>query len=240
MFSFFEKKNYIADILDGMYDIHCHLLPGVDDGSPNAEHSAVLLKRLEDLGIRGMYLTPHIINGAYHGLGEEELRAEFASFNYDGNLDIRLAAEYFIDDRFQEHMAGSPLAMGGNNILAEFSMSGYSLHAFDILFEATIAGLEIIIAHPERYYFVQERGRDKIIKLLLQHQLQLNLLSLTGFHGNAAKKCAERLLEEGRYSFVGTDTHSNTYIDAMQKSTVSKKIFDKVNALKDNNMSLFL
>ena len=184
MFSFHTKNIYLADLLDGFYDIHCHLLPGVDDGSPDREHSLRLLERMQGMGVKGLYMTPHIIHGAYDNRGEEELRQRFADFGYQGPLDVRLGAEYFIDDKFPEHLEGNPLTMNCRHILVEFSINGYSLRAFDMLFEATLSGYEIILAHPERYAFVQANGKDKVINLIKQYKLQLNLLSLAGYHGS--------------------------------------------------------
>ena len=201
MFSFHTKNIYLADLLDDFYDIHCHLLPGVDDGSPDREHSLRLLERMQGMGVKGLYMTPHIIHGAYDNRGEEELRQRFADFGYQGPLDIRLGAEYFIDDKFPEHLEGNPLTMNCRHVLVEFSINGYSLRAFDMLFEATLSGYEIILAHPERYAFVQANGKDKVINLIKQYKLQLNLLSLAGYHGSGAKKYAEQMLRQGNTAF---------------------------------------
>ena len=92
---------------------------------------------MQGMGVKGLYMTPHIIHGAYDNRGEEELRQRFADFGYQGPLDIRLGAEYFIDDKFPEHLEGNPLTMNCRHVLVEFSINGYSLRAFDMLFEAT-------------------------------------------------------------------------------------------------------
>lgn len=237
IFDFCSKKYHLADLLDGYYDIHCHLLPGVDDGAASLEKSEALQRRMQSMGVQGMYLTPHLIHGAYDNRTEADLRREFAAFRPVEGLDVRLAAEYFIDDLFAERMAGEPLAMKDRHVLAEFSMSGYSIHAFDILFEATLAGYDIIIAHPERYAFAQSDS-NKVLNLVKQYKLQLNLLSLCGFHGGNAKRCAESMLWQGYYTFVGTDTHTSAYLDALQRGTVSRKVFEAVRPLVENNRTM--
>lgn len=242
MFSFQSKKIFLADILDGYYDIHCHLLPGVDDGCANREHCMRLLERLQGLGAKGMYMTPHIISGAYDDHDENDMRRVFGQMEYTGPLDIRLAAEYFVDDKFVSHIEGQPLTMGPENkhLLAEFSMNNYSIRSFDLLFEATVAGYDVILAHPERYTFVNSNPKSKTINLIKQHRLQLNLLSLSGFHGTNAKRCAEYFLDQDMYTYMGTDIHSNTYIDVMQRTKVSNKVFNALKVLRENNATLFV
>ena len=78
-----------------------------------------------------------------------------------------------------------------------------------------------------------------VLVLGLLQGTQLNLLSLAGYHGSGAKKYAEQMLRQGLYTFVGTDTHSNAYLDALRRAKISKKVFDAVNVLKENNRTLF-
>lgn len=239
MFTLHSRKHYLADILDGYRDIHCHLLPGVDDGCADEERSAKLLGRMESLGVKGLYMTPHIINGAYGSRSEADMREKFAAYDNRTKVEVRLAAEYFIDDRFLEHVASSPLAMKDNHLLCEFSLNTYSLNGLDLLFEASLAGYEIIIAHPERYRFLQEAPEGEAAEDIMRRKLQLNLLSLTGFHGTSARRTAEKLLAAGAYTFVGTDTHTSAYLDVLEATKVSRRTFEAVAALRDNNAALF-
>lgn len=236
----FSRKRPLADILEGFCDIHAHLLPGVDDGSPSSVKSIELLRRMEDHGMRRIYLTPHIINGLYGNRGEERLRAEFSRFAYNGNVELHLAAEYMLDEMFVSHVENTPLTMNGY-LLAEFPMNSCSMNALNMLFDASTAGYGIIIAHPERYTFI-DRKQDKTFAKLVEsgYKLQLNLLSLTGFHGGIAKKHAEEFLNAGLYTFAGTDIHSNSYLDTMERHTISQKLFSRLEQLRENNSSLFL
>ena len=235
MFSLFSHNHYLADLLDGFCDIHCHLLPAVDDGSPDSGHSLKLIDRMHSLGVEALYLTPHIISGAYDDRSAADMRQRLAELNYQGPVDIRLAAEYFIDDRFLDKLTSDPLVMNNRHILVEFSLNGYSLNSFDILFEAGLAGFQIILAHPERYSFMHGDN----ISAITQYSLQLNLLSIGGFYGNSVRKLAMRMLDEKLYTFVGTDTHSNAYVDALEHYKVSGKTFDSLRALAENNKQLF-
>ena len=77
------------------------------------------------------------------------------------------------------------------------------------------------------------------MNLFKQYKLQLNLLSLCGFHGGNARRCAESLLRQGVYTFVGTVTHNSGYLDALQRGSVSRKVFEAVRPLVANNRMLF-
>lgn len=239
MFSIFSHNHYLADLLDGFRDIHCHLLPAVDDGCPDEEHSQQLLDRLSSLGLEALYMTPHLISGAYDDLSPADLKQRFAQFNYNGNIDVRLAAEYFVDERFLAKLNEAPLTMNDKHILVEFSLNGYSINSFDMLFEANMSGFRIILAHPERYAFMRSDESDKILNLVRQYDLQLNLLSIGGFYGNKCRKLAMRMLEEKLYTFVATDTHSLAYVDALTQYKVSGKTFDALATLAQNNNMLF-
>jgi protein-tyrosine phosphatase len=238
----FSKKRQLADLMEGFYDIHCHLLPAVDDGSPDAEYSTLMMEEFEKLGMKGLYLTPHIINGMYDNRDEEALRSEFSKFKYDGKMDVRLAAEYFIGDKFAKRItSGQSLAMSGGHILCEFEMNSYSMNSFNQLFDISLAGYTVIIAHPERYSFIQHDHKGELFDTLSNssYKFQLNLLSLIGFHGLGAMKLSRRLLEEGRYDFVGTDAHSLAYLQAIRRHKVSEKLFRQLEKLRENNKTLF-
>lgn len=241
MAGLFSKKRHLADIMTGFRDIHSHLLPGVDDGSSSAENSVKLLHQLEDLGMEGIYFTPHIINAMYGNLAEEELCTLFSQFNYVGKLELRLAAEYMIDENFLSHLDHQPLTFRDKHILTEFTLNHYPISSSEILFDAAMAGYNIIIAHPERYAFLSNDREGKIMKSLLDcgYKLQLNLLSLTGFHGRTAKKAAEEYLERGLYTFVGTDIHSTPYLGMIRQYRIPADQFAKIEKLKENNKMLF-
>lgn len=227
--------------MDGFYDIHSHFLPGVDDGAKDQDSACKLLAAYEKMGVKGIYLTPHIINGMYDSADEKLLRQKFGDFDHGTGMDIRLAAEYFIDDRFLEHMSGDPLTFSDRHVLAEFAMASYGMNSFDQLFEATISGINIIIAHPERYAFVQNDKRDEVLNLLTNshYKLQLNILSLVGYHGSEARNVSHRLLSEGLYTFVGTDVHSFQYVNAIENESIPSKLYPELEKLKENNKMLF-
>lgn len=244
MFGIFKKKQtWLRDLLGDFYDIHSHLLWGVDDGCKDEEHTRLLDKELSDLGFKGTYLTPHIIYGLYGNNSEQSLREEAKKLPSDLNLEVRLAAEYLLDEKFADHVHSEEpmLTLGDDHLLVEFSLgtSRVSSHLND-LFEAALSGKNIIIAHPERYSFLAaERNYHELEKLTSKgYALQLNLLSLTGYHGDNVRRISEELLLKGEYTFVGSDSHSRIYAQAIREGVISPKLAEPLKVLMENNKHL--
>ncbi len=242
MAALFSRKRHLSELMKGFCDIHCHFLPGVDDGSPDAEYSLRMLDEFEKLGVQSIYMTPHIINGMYDNRGEEALRGEFSRFAYKGNMDVRLAAEYCIDDKFVGRvLEGNPLTFADRHILCEFEINTYSMSSLGQLFDISLAGYNVIIAHPERYSFIHRDRNDELLDIFANsnYKLQLNMLSLAGYHGPVAEKISRELLRQGRYDFVGTDAHSLSYMQAIRHLSIPSNLFPQLEQLCENNRKLF-
>ncbi len=240
MFGIFKKKIWLRDYLGDFYDIHTHLLWGVDDGCRDAEHTTSLDAELVELGFKGAYLTPHIIYGLYGNNTEKSLREQFTKMPQNLGLEVRLAAEYCLDENFINHLHSEEpmLTMQGDHLLVEFSLGTNRVGAYaNDLFEVALAGKNVIIAHPERYAFLSiERNIDELNKLTTKgYSLQLNLLSLTGYHGEQVRRISEELLLSGRYTFVGSDVHSRIYTRAIRDGQISSKVVEPLKELMENN-----
>lgn len=242
MFDFFKKKVYLCDLMEDFHDVHNHLLWGVDDGPPAQENATRLAGELVKVGITHTYLTPHIIYGCYGNQNEDSLRKRFAEMTPYENIECRLAAEYFLDEKFMEHLQrpDNLLTMEDRHLLVEYGLQTTRAEYLDMLFEASLLGLKLIIAHPERYAFAFDgRNMHEIEKLTSKgYMLQLNILSLLGNNGPKVKRVAEEMLLDGRYTFVGSDTHSRNYTYAMRGATLSPKIAERLKVLIDNNKEI--
>ena len=242
MFGFGKKKKPVQELMTGLYDVHSHLLPGVDDGSPSAEVSLDLLGSLEGMGVEGIYLTPHIMAGNYGGNNRLTLTERFESFTYHGPIKLKLAAEHLIDERFLQHLQNGPLTLANEYVLVEFTLGGFPSNTFDTLFEISMQGYTPLLAHPERYAFLQHRiQREQMLERLMAAgcKFQLNLLSLTGWHGEHAKELADELIKRDLYTFVGTDIHSYPHLRAIQTLSVNDRQAEAVEKLKENNRQLW-
>lgn len=204
-------------------DIHCHILPGVDDGSPDVNTSADLIERMQRWGIRRIIATPHVTECSFENTPDildpalEELHDELR--RRGNNIDVTRASENRIDDYFRELLkAGQIQTMPDNYILVEnaFIQEPWQLDQF--LYDLRIKGLRPILAHPERYYYYHDRSSTRYDDL---HRagtyFQINVLSLAGAYGKEEKKVAEQLIEKGYVDFLGTDLHNMRHADIIDR-----------------------
>lgn len=242
MFSFLKHK-LPDDFFRGACDVHCHLLPGVDDGFATAEKSLHALKRLEQRGVAKMILTPHFMKD-YPLNDRQSIMAEFEAFKAQVaetcNIELRLAAEYMLDARFMEHFKQGFLTLdkAGTHVLCETSYMMYEHGITEMIYEIMCAEFQPVIAHPERYEYANKgnyfRWKDK------NYKFQLNLLSLAGAYGGPAVAKAHFLLQEGLYDYIGSDMHGLSNFERFLPGLRLKaKEIDLLGQLLENNKTLF-
>ena len=236
MFLLFSKRYNLVKsrILNEKTDIHCHVLPGVDDGSPDVEHSLGLMDFLSKLGFKSVWLTPHVMEGLKNST--EKLRNRFDEFSslYKGNCVLHLGAEYMLDAGFKSVLNNEPLLLGKEHLLVETSYMSPPAD-FDYLLQmAWERQYRPIIAHPERYMYM---GESDYFRLKEQgYEFQLNIMSLSGYYGKRPKFFAEKLMEWGLYDFVGTDLHHlHIYEDMMEDMALTKKQMETLERLLTQN-----
>ena len=222
--------------------MHSHLLPGIDDGSQDMATSLQLIRGMSELGYTKLVTTPHIMWDMYKNTPEvisNKLDLLRAAVQAEGlNIEINAAAEYFLDD----HVAGllknnEPLlAVSGKMVLVEFSLAQPSMSLKDILFEMQMQGYQPIIAHPERYIYL-ERNKDFYEELKdIGCLFQLNLLSLISYYGKSVQELALYLIKKGYYDLVGTDLHNYRHLEALQHGDLGnalKKLLDTGKIIND-------
>ena len=238
MFSIFKRKypSAPADFSGLVTDMHSHLLPGIDDGSPDTATSLQLKKGLEDLGYRQFITTPHIMWDMYKNTPAtintalQQLPAAII-----GNT--RAAAEYFMDDHFNEMLDSgeSLLTVEGKKVLVEFSFAAPPFDLKDQLFRLQIKGYEPIIAHPERYTYFSGNKTIYDDYKSMGCLFQLNLLSLTGYYGKTAKELALWLISKNYIDLAGTDLHHERHLEALR---TSKNIIPAITDLLSNSRLL--
>ena len=226
MFNFFKKKSTsyeFGKVLPFQTDIHSHILPGIDDGSPDIETSLQLVKGIYDLGITKTVATPHIISDMYRNTPDTingalaTLRS--ACFEAGIKVEISAGAEYMLDDYFLKLLSEDAplLCIHKNVVLTEQSYASASNNLHEMSFEIMKRGYRPIMAHPERYYYYHDKY-DQYSRLKdMGFLLQVNILSLVGYYGKPAAKAAKYIMDHDLADLVGTDMHHHRHLAALQK-----------------------
>ena len=225
MFSFFKKKTTSASDLSSLRcDMHSHLIPGIDDGSPDLETSVRLIRGMIGLGYKKIITTPHInadifpntpaIIRAGQTVVTEELRRQ------DIDVTFQAAAEYLMDERFSRLLAvGEPLlTLKDNLVLVELSFAVPAINLREILFDMQLKGYQPVLAHPERYlYFgANRKWYDQLRDAGCF--FQLNLLSFAGHYGPDSRQLAEYLIKKQYVDLLGTDLHHEKHLETLRSS----------------------
>ena len=236
----FSKKTTIAasGILQGAADHHSHILPGVDDGVETMDEALHILSTYESLGIKKLWLTPHIMEDIPNNPSKLQARFEELKAAYTGNIHLHLAAEYMIDNYLRQLLNDNkellPIGDGGKHILVETSYYNAPMRMNDTLQQIKSLGYFPLLAHPERYMYLSNADYTKLHSQGVK--FQLNLASLAGGYGKAVKKKAEWLLSNGLYSVAGSDLHCEEAIEYITNCKLSKQTIEQVNSLLTNRL----
>lgn len=220
MFSIFKRKPKEPVKLCFATDIHCHIIPGVDDGSPDAVRSADLVERMQSWGIERIIASPHVTLGTFENTPETiapaiaALRAELAARG--NSIRLEHSAEYRIDALLAAHIEqGNLMPYPNKYLLIENSFIREPLNLDRLVYDLQLKGYQPVLAHPERYSYYYTR-RDRYEQLHRNGLMfQINLLSLAGAYKGAEAKIARQLIKNGLVDFVGTDLHRRSHADAI-------------------------
>ena len=229
---FFDRSISLtaSGLFQGFTDWHCHLLPGVDDGVQSIEETMQILSLYESLGIKEVWLTPHIMEDIPNST--DKLKSKFAELqaSYQGNIELHLAAEYMLDHLFEERLRNNdllPLGKDGNHLLVETSYFNPPIGLNNILLRIKNQGYIPVIAHPERYNYMSEDNYRKLIGLGIK--FQASIPSVVNAYGRFSYKKMEWLVSENVIDMWGTDTHhfssfSKIIVEKKLKPSLAKKI----------------
>lgn len=211
MFFFNKKTISSSGLFNGLTDNHSHILPSVDDGVQGMEQSLTILSEYEKIGVSNVWLTPHIMEDIPNTTEDLRRRYEELKAAYNGPITLWLAAEYMIDNNFEERLAAGDLLLHSlpgdpkKKILVETSYYNPPMGLYDTLERIKSAGYYPILAHPERYNYMTDKDYKRLRSMNIL--FQLNIFSLTAQYGASVQRKAEKLLKEGYYSMLGSDIH---------------------------------
>lgn len=194
-----------------MYDLHSHILPGVDDGARDLETALEMARLAVDKGITTLAATPHwdlVFDWKLIKQRVEELAVCFQQENI--SLKLVPGAELFMDYNLV-NLSKEQIPTYNNNgqyCLLEFPMFEIPNYSDDVIFSLKVKGITPIIAHPERYKNVAED--PNLIKRWIDNGclMQMNAGSVTGMFGERIQKISEILLEHQMVHIMASDAHS--------------------------------
>ena len=193
-----------------MTDIHSHILYGVDDGAQSLRESLAMLDAARQAGITRIIATPHLRERIYDGALIRKRYEELLPYALQRGMQLSLGTELhwcIIEGDGMENLR--PFCLGdGTTLLIEFSMRGpMPTQMIKVLRAIQERGYQIIIAHPERFAFVQKDPSIARMWSEMDCALQLDVCELEGGLFSQSRTCAKRLLREGLYDYFASDAH---------------------------------
>lgn len=199
-----------------MIDIHCHILPEVDDGSKSLEESIEMARIAESEGIKTIVNTSHYHFDFKYKKGEE-LKTILEEFNQklkQENIEVEVILGnelYYTEDLIGKLENLDFYTINESNyLLIEFPPTNVPKNLTDVIYEIKLIGYTPILAHVERYPAIQENPNIIYDAIKEGALIQINASSILGKNGPDAEDTCEILLKNNMVHVVGTDAHSST------------------------------
>ena len=217
----------MVDFLGGFVDMHNHILPGIDDGAKTVEESIALIKGFSAIGIEKFIATPHMMHHYYPNDHEsiqsarEKVLDSLLSQGIAG-ISLDIAAEHMIDDNFEFLLEQKKVMPIKNRyLLIEMSYLQPPINFDQAVKKIPSHHYFPILAHPERYSFLnQDSSKFKKFRnsgILLQ----LNLLSLGEYYGKDVQKKAQMLLNKGLIDYIASDIHNQQQLEYLKEIQIN-------------------
>jgi len=241
--NWFRKKTVPEERVFPFIDIHSHLLPTLDDGVQSFEEAEAVILQFQKLGYKKLITTPHVMSDFFRNSNEDILTKyhELTHWLQSKNIavEIQAAAEYYLDEELIKKIeTNTPLLTFGNNyLLFETNFMTEPLNLKEFIFLATTKGYKLVLAHPERYIYLQSnfsKAEDLLNRGVL---FQLNISSISGYYSKAAQTIAQKLIDNRWVHLLGSDCHNLQHIQLLEE-TRSAKYFQKAISLPLLNNSL--
>ncbi len=203
----------------GLLDVHCHILPGVDDGSRNLEESRAMLAEAARVGITSIVCTPHCRGSHFSQSKCVDAYKKLLPFAEDLRIHLVLAYEVYYN-KLQEigvdraHLLRNPET---DDLLLELPTGQIPMDIDRILFQLQSQGLRVIIAHPERYAYVQDDISFAQNWVERGCALQASANFIEGGMRSATKKAAKQMMQQGMYTYLASDAHEPDHYEVYRK-----------------------
>lgn len=244
MIRFFRKNKEETFESPLKVDLHSHLIPQLDDGVESMEQSIEIIMEFVALGYKKVITTPHIMSDFFNN-SEGKIKAGLSALQREVELKkipiiIEAAAEYYLDEQLYARISDPNeefLTFGTNLLLFETSFMNEPFYLKDFIFKIKSRGITPVMAHPERYAYIQ--ANYEMIDDLMNRGvlLQVNINSLNGYYSKEVKKLAERIIDDSKVHFLGSDCHNMKHLE-VSKLAFKRKYFKKALNLPLLNNSL--
>ena len=237
IFNLFKSKPTLKELIpNGFVDIHSHILPGIDDGAKNSGQSVELIKKMKELGFSKIIGTPHTYPGLYNNTSDSIKKSyEKLKKKLNENINIDYASEYMLEKSIIEKARNNKLlCLKDNYVLVEMSFISEPLGLYEIIYEIKVNGYVPVLAHPERYLFIEKMRDYKKLKKFGCF-FQTNLLSATDYYGIEVRKNLDRLLRNELIDFAGSDIHNFRHISFFDNKVNSTEISELKKIIEKNN-----
>lgn len=201
-----------------MIDFHTHILPNIDDGSRSIEETFNLIEEAKKVGFDKIVLTPHYMEGYYEtDVAEREVWLDAISKNlYVKNFDgkLYLGNEIYMTENMISLLENAKASTINNTsyVLFELPLNAEPLNLYNVIYQMQQYKIVPVLAHPERYSFMQKEPEllyDLVEKGVL---LQSNYGSIIGQYGKKAQSLVRKMYENNLVHFLGSDVHRENTI----------------------------
>lgn len=222
-------------------DMHSHFIPGIDDGASTLHDSIELISLMKGQGFEKLITTPHI-HPKYPNTNDVILRGleqvQKALLSKNIVIELEAAAEYYVDEQFIKRLETNEalLSFGNRYVLIECSFTVKPLFFESVIYKLRDKGYNPILAHPERYQFLE--GSIEWLSELKNTGIlfQVTLASLAGYYGSEVKKMGQHLIKRNFVEFLASDLHKISQIDYLQRGLKTKEaqsLIESANLMND-------
>ncbi|MGL5414446.1 MAG: tyrosine-protein phosphatase [Clostridium sp.] len=218
--------------MNNIIDVHTHIIPEIDDGSKSIEMTLEMIKQSSENGVVEIVATPHY-RAEICVVNYKEVKDKVENLNKQmkilgSKIKIYVGQEIYYTDSLLEDLESGNIGTINQSryILIELSSRRFDEQFLDMAYELKLKGIIPIIAHPERYLYIQ-RDIDYINKLISEGCLfQLDAGSLIGEYGKEIEHTSMKILKNNIYNFIGSDSHNST-----SRKNCIRKCLEKVESI---------
>lgn len=211
-----------------MIDFHTHIIPNIDDGARNIEETISLIKEAKEAGFDEIILTSHYIENYYEtNVPERNMWVQAITENLKSRgieIKIYLANEIYLSDNMMQLLIDEKASTINDScyVLFEMPLNVEPMNLYNVIYSLQENKLIPVLAHPERYTFVQ-KDPELIYDLIQQGVLmQANYASILGHYGKNAQTIVKKFYENNMIHFLGSDVHRPNTIYKMIPEAIEK------------------